>query len=855
MIKRFSLSIAILSLILNLLSVNAQMTQHTYDFNSLTSGNLNGQDNWTTVLNSNTTVTFDFIVGYNGGGTGAVTPDNSPGVFYNQSGGNYGRTASRVNTPAFPFNFAIGGIMEIEADINTAWWGTFFGFGYDVNNNGYIVKNIEQQYPAFESTEGGFGIYLTQQNTNNTVFMKPDGTKIHIVYDSIAGWNTWKFFIDFDANAGAGSVSLFAKKPGGNWINIPGVQSINMGMTPGSNDKKDPSKWTKLFIQALGSYAGFDNIVIRQPNTGGLIYQYISFNNPPGNHLSTDAPFIVKAVSSKGLPVTCTITGTATIAGDTLVTLTGAPGLVTITAHQPGNATIAAAQNDSVSFTVIDPLSILPQVDIKNPVDNNVVRAPHLNAIPLSVACSIGHPELLSISQVYFTVNSQSIPAKETNNGYYIGYWTPPAYGTYTVKATAVSSGGVTAFKNASFQVVPDSTTLTYKMIDTLHFANVANNRLDTTLIFPSFTGTYSKVTAFVKYDCPPEGCEAWDVIAYANIRGANGDWVELLRYITPYALACGDSIDITDYVSQLQGKIDVSIVFPAASKVTITIKYYAGFPTYKYSWMNKLWLGSYPFGTWTTGGVPLQPVETRILKLSDTTIKSAYLRVLSTGHSGPNNTSNSAEFYDATHNFKINGTTALTQHLWRTCNPNPTGCMPQSGTWQYNRAGWCPGTIPILWRYDLSNKIGNDINLMYEFAPTYVDLCSSFNPGCVTVSGSCDCLNTENPRIMIAGELVSFYNQIPTSFALDVNETYSIDYFKLNVYPNPSKGIFNISAGKRFNNSAFVRIYNLQGVSVKDFVWNGDDISINLNNLPKGIYIMKVNNVNGFENKKLIIQ
>ncbi|MFZ4401683.1 MAG: T9SS type A sorting domain-containing protein, partial [Bacteroidales bacterium] len=340
-------------------------------------------------------------------------------------------------------------------------------------------------------------------------------------------------------------------------------------------------------------------------------------------------------------------------------------------------------------------------------------------------------------------------------------------------------------------------------------------------------------------------------VIANLNIRGANGEWIELLRYITPYATACGDSIDVTDFASQLQGKVDISANFPGKSKVTISLIYKEGTPTYKYSWMDKLWLGSYPFGSWTSGGVALQPVEVRQLKLSDTNITAAYLRVLSSGHGwGDNNTGNAAEFYDATHNFKINGSVAFTQHLWRTCNPNPSGCMPQSGTWQYNRAGWCPGSIPMLSRYDVSSRIGNDVNLKYEFSPSYVDLCSAQNPNCITGTTCTDCSNTENPRIMVAGTLVTYFGGVPPALSVD-----NMDFFNLNVYPNPSKGIFNLSAGKRFNTIAVVKIYNLQGMLVREFNWNGEETILNLSEFSNGIYVMKLTNRDGSEIKKLIIQ
>ena len=851
--KRTLFFIFTMILVMQMSFVKAQMVTHTYDFNSLNLGNLNGQDGWSTVANSNTACTLDFVVGYNEGG-GASTPDNTQGIFFNGSGGNYGRTAARTTTTAFPFSFTIGGIMEIDVDINTAWWGTFFGFGYDVNNNGYILKGLEQVTPTWETNEGGIGININLQTTSENYFILPDGTRAVIAYDSLSGWNTWKIFIDLDANGGAGAVSLYAKKPGGNWISIPAIQSLNLGMTPGSGDKKDPAKWTKMFLQALGGYSAFDNVSISQPNTGGLIYQYITFTNPPLNHLTTDAPFVVNAVSSKGLPVSCSISGPATLVGDTLVTLTGGAGVVTIIGNQAGNVTIAPATNDTITFNVIDPSTVVPQLDVKNPIIGNVVRAPHLDAIPLSVSTSIDHSDLLHVAQVSFLVNSDNITAKATSNGYYLGYWTPPAFGTYTVTATAVSSTGVTNSQNVTFQVVPDSASINYMIIDTLHFANVAGNVLDTTLIFPSFTGVYSKITAIVKYDCPPEGCEAWDVIANVNIRGAYGDWVELVRYITPYALACGDSIDVTDFASQLQGKIDVSVAFPAASQVTVTLKYYEGTPAYKYSWMNKLWLGSYAFGTWTTGGVALQPVEVRQLNLGDTNINAAFLRIVSTGHSGPDNTGNAAEFYEATHHFKINGATVFSQDLWQTCNPNPTGCSPQSGTWQYSRAGWCPGSIPMLWRYDMSSSIGTTPSLMYEFAPSYVDLCSVFNPACVT-SSSCNCTDTDNPRIMVAGELITLSNTIPNISSNTTSITYSLNYFKLNVYPNPSTGLFNLTANNKPDKVCDVKIYNMIGTIVNEFQWNGENTTFNLSNNASGVYIMKVSNKDNVEVKKLMVR
>jgi len=474
----------------------AQLITHTYDFNNLTIGNLNGQDNWTSVIN--TGGTFDLTVGYSGS-TGLIpTPDNTLGIFYDNSGGNWGSTGSRTTTTALPFDFSSGGVAQIEAEIHTAYWGTFFGFGYDANSNGYLIPGIEQVV-NYEANEGGFGIYLSYHLPNLCVFIKPDGTKIQFNYDSIAGWNHYKFFLDLDANGGAGSITMSVKKPNGNYVNIPQVQNLNLGLTPGSNDRKDPAKWTKLFIQGLGGYSGFDNIIISQPDLSLGLYQYLTFANVQTNFLTTDPPFNVTATSSLGLPVNYTVTGPATMTGNT-VTLNGGAGTVSVTAHQPGNGTVAPAADVTVSFNVIDPQTVIPLVDIKNPVDNDSVQAPQLNPILFSVSAFNDYTDLIHISNVSFSINSQNIPAIPTHNGYYRAYWTPPSAGTYTLTATATTSHNVSASQSVTFQVVTGTpAVINYPVITGVTFANVPNQQLDTTLIFPSFSGSYSRIFSYAE--------------------------------------------------------------------------------------------------------------------------------------------------------------------------------------------------------------------------------------------------------------------------------------------------------------------------------------------------------------------
>ncbi len=819
----------------------SQVVEYTYDFNDLDEGNLNGQDGWTTVVNSGGSPNeMDVAYAY----LGAVSYDGTKAVFYGQSGGNYGRTGSRPSMDNFPFDFTLGGTVEVEVDIHTGWWGTLFGFGYDANNNGYLMKAIET-IVNIEDNEGGFGIHIADQSYPDMYFYMPDGSTINwtFPFESSNGWFRYKFFLDLDANDGAGSVTLFVKEMEGDYVPVAEISDLNLGLTLGSGNSSDPATWSKIFLHATGGTSGFDNLLLRIPDTGGLLYQYITFNPLP-DHLSTDNPFLVEATTNQGLDVQFSVEeGPATIEGN-VVTLTGEPGTVTITASQPGNDTVAPAENVSQSFEVIDPLSVFPEIEIRNPVENGTVHMPELMAMQLTVATEIEHPDLLNISEVQYSVDGNSTNGFETSNGFFVGYWTPPSYGTHTLDVSVTSSGGVTVNESVTFEVVSDAPSMDFDVID--GFVFTGDNSIDTTFVLPSFDGTYSQVTATLDYGCP---CDPWDRVARCSIRGANGQWMELFKYITPYGVACNDEIDITDFVSQIQGKVDFKINFPQ-SVITITFHYEAGTPEYKYSWMDNLWQGMYPFGDYAN----LQPVEQYTLNF-DPEIESAYLRILSGGFSwGETNTDNAAEFYEATHNIKINGETEFQQHLWQTCNPNPASCQPQNGTWYYNRHGWCPGSIPILYRYDLSQWLSaSDANLQYEFYPGYMDYCHPNHPDCVTGVTCSDCNATWNPEIHVAGGLVTFSNNMIITSIKDQKPYFDL---LINVDPNPSNGIFNLTTPEQNTmDVVYGQVYNTTGTLIERFSMYAERFTLDLSGYPKGIYIMKIQTGNYLTTKKLIIQ
>jgi len=828
-----------LILIIASFSLQAQVIEYICDFNDLELGNLDGQDGWTTVVNAGGSPNeMDVAYSYQN----IVSYDGTKAIFYGQSGGNYGRTGSRESQENFPFDFSLGGPIEIELDIHTGWWGTLFGFGYDANGNGYLMKAIETII-NIEDNEGGFGFHIGNHAQVRRFFM-PDGSTIEYTFPlaSTQGWHRYKLFLDLDANDGAGSITMFVAEMGGDFVPVTEISDLNLGMTPGTGTSTDPATWARMFLHATGGTSGFDNLVIRQPEGTGL-YQYITFN-PLNDHLTTDAPFAVEATTNQGLEVQFSVSsGPATIDGN-IVTLTGEPGIIEIMASQPGNDTVAMAENVSQSFEVIDPLSVIPEMEIRNAVEGEVVMMPELMAMYFVVSTEIEHPGLLHIQGVLFEVEGNTINGFETNNGFFMGNWTPPAYGTYTVNVTVSSSGGASVSGSVSFEVVSSASTMDYKVIENYNFTG--GNSIDTTFVLPCFAGTYSQVTAILNYGCP---CDPWDRVARCSIRGANGEWMELFKYITPYGVTCDDQIDITDFVSQLQGRVDFKINFPE-SITSITFHYEEGTPEYRYSWMDNLWQGTYPFGDYAN----LQPLELHTLNFSSE-IEQAHIRLLCGGFSwGSTNTGNAAEFYEATHNIKLNGDIEFQQHLWQICNPNPVGCQPQNGTWYHNRHGWCPGSIPILYQYDITPWISmSDLELEYEFYPGYVDFCHPNHPDCVTGVTCSDCYATWNPEIHVAGELISFSDEL---IVTSIKENVPFNDLQFSIEPNPSNGLFTFStSGKKAFETAYVQIFSLTGNLIKNFNWNGGKINLDLTGYPKGIYLLTVSTEDGIKTEKLIIQ
>ena len=85
-----------------------------------------------------------------------------------------------------------------------------------------------------------------------------------------------------------------------------------------------------------------------------------------------------------------------------------------------------------------------------------------------------------------------------------------------------------------------------------------------------------------------------------------------------------------------------------------------------------------------------------------------------------------------------------------------------------------------------------------------------------------------------------------------------NIDIENINIYPNPSNSYFKINFVSKKSKEINLTITNSIGEYVyKRDIYNNEkqfDISINLNNYSKGIYLLRIENNYGILHKKLIL-
>ena len=648
---------------------------------------------------------------------------------------------------------------------------------------------------------------------------------------------------------------MMANELTGNEPNLELYYKFNQGVP-----NEDNTSITKLTCE-IGNGERDGNILNfalmgETSNFGGELdnsFQAITFPQIP-DKLISDAPFQLEASASSMLPVSYTVvSGPATVSGNT-ITLDGTVGEVVIRASQAGDSTFDPAVDIENSFMVLDPDTFVPETEARSPLSGKEVWVPELGPIPLACISNIGSPELFEVASVAFEIDGTTVEAKDWKNDHYTGWWTPPGYGSYSMKIISTNNYGASSTNTVNFTVVDEMSDLSTNAATDIHL-DINVGEAIVTAELPCYMGAFDEIIANLTIECPPGGCDPWDRISGVEVKGHDGVWYEIIRYITPYGLACNHSVDLTDFMSLLQGKVDFRFYLGTQGNgflYTLDFDYGGGIPTHKYSAVGKLWNDTYDFGN----PADLKPTGTINATFPENTLSSK-IKLLSTGHGwGANNTGNAAEFHEDTHHVWVNGEEAFAQHNWLDCDPNPDGCNDQFGTWYFDRAGWCPGAIAPWFDFDMASYIsGNDVALQYIFDEDYVDLCHVNNPNCISGVTCTNCNDGFNPHLIVASFLISKGDQ-PIDESGVVNTRDLRNNLNFAVYPNPSNGTVNLEYIGTEQLLA-IRILNNMGQVVRAYErQRATNVHIlQLSEFPKGIYFVELQTAKGSGIKKLLLR
>ncbi len=248
--------------------------------------------------------------------------------------------------------------------------------------------------------------------------------------------------------------------------------------------------------------------------------------------------------------------------------------------------------------------------------------------------------------------------------------------------------------------------------------------------VFPPSDMTYRKVVLWITYACPDsQHCGEWDYIDAIYLRKSGGEAapaqnIELARTISPYGWRFDSEwrldwhVDITDFANLLHDSVLIDFVHGGYEKnddrgwkISLDFVIIEGRPSLEVIRMDTLWCGSFLYGD------TAQPIENALHPITFAPVEGAdlaRLRIHQTGH-GMDDSANCAEFCSKYRQVFFDDKLVGQRQLWRECGDNPL--YPQSGTWIFDRANWCPGSVvfPDWYDYSLSDQEQHTVDIAME--------------------------------------------------------------------------------------------------------------------------------------------
>lgn len=229
--------------------------------------------------------------------------------------------------------------------------------------------------------------------------------------------------------------------------------------------------------------------------------------------------------------------------------------------------------------------------------------------------------------------------------------------------------------------------------------------RYEDTFQFPPREQSFTKVTLVLKLACHDDlGCGKWDYLDRMSITenteyGTFADGIELLRFVTPYAMSrTADNwdgfsweVDVTDHEGLLRDEVTLWYKHRGWQesdgwKISVTFHMVEGTPARDLIFVEQI--------PWTNGKFEVDPP----LTFADYNftiprdVGAVLLKLYQTGHG--NNTMNCAEFCKRTRTITWDGMVVEEKIPWDYCGN--VALHPQDGNWAGKRNGWCPGDVVL---------------------------------------------------------------------------------------------------------------------------------------------------------------
>ena len=340
----------------------------------------------------------------------------------------------------------------------------------------------------------------------------------------------------------------------------------------------------------------------------------------------------------------------------------------------------------------------------------------------------------------------------------------------------------------------------------------------------PDTNTHYKQILMYYTIGCPSSGCDPWDRLGWIKLYVDSSTNYEIARIITPYNIVGGSYpgqcvfiADVTDFMPLLHDQVHLGSYIESwiggvrGWLVTVKFAYIEGEIAQKPFKVINLWQDNHVLYGDSSNAPETHLPERSIFIDPQTT--SAKVKVTTTGH-GQGNTDNAAEFSFKIHSLIV-GSNTFPHALWRgDCSTNP--CSPQGGTWQYARAGWCPGASVIPWENDVTASINAGQNNLLDYnLQQYENFCRPTNPGCIQGTTCADCNFNNNghtePHYTIQSQLI-LYKPNPFAGVEVISSSVPEDFQLKQNYPNPFNPSTNIEFSLSKTSVVKISVYDING-------------------------------------------